>query len=120
MIAVVQRVTEARVDVEHVTVGQIRGGLLVFVGVAKGDTDEDVALLIPEGVAHGFQALADGSALLYQHGAPYTPACEDGVRHDDPALRSGMLSCHQHQRPRLSEDSRRVVDVRDVPEGDRR
>jgi D-aminoacyl-tRNA deacylase len=45
VIACVQRVSEARVDVEQVTVGSIRGGLLVLVGVAKGDTDEDAVLL---------------------------------------------------------------------------
>ncbi|MEO7335898.1 MAG: dTDP-4-dehydrorhamnose 3,5-epimerase family protein [Caldimonas sp.] len=43
-------------------------------------------LLIPPGCAHGFQALVDDCELLYQHSAPYTPECEGGVRHDDPAL----------------------------------
>ena len=43
-------------------------------------------LLIPPGCAHGFQTLADDSELLYQHSAPYAPAHEDGVRHDDPRL----------------------------------
>lgn len=44
------------------------------------------ALLIPPGCAHGFQALEDGARLLYQHTAAWAPACEDGVRHDDPAI----------------------------------
>ncbi|WP_431821040.1 dTDP-4-dehydrorhamnose 3,5-epimerase [Burkholderia sp. F1] len=43
-------------------------------------------LVIPEGCAHGFQALAPDSELLYQHTAHYTPEAEGGVRHDDPAL----------------------------------
>ena len=43
-------------------------------------------VLVPPGCAHGFQALADDCELLYQHTAPYTPACEDGVAHDDPRL----------------------------------
>ena len=43
-------------------------------------------VLIPPGCAHGFQALADGCELLYQHSAAYAPNCEDGVRHDDPRL----------------------------------
>lgn len=43
-------------------------------------------VFIPEGCAHGFQALSDGAQLLYQHTAPYTPACEAGLRHDDPEL----------------------------------
>jgi dTDP-4-dehydrorhamnose 3,5-epimerase len=43
-------------------------------------------LLIPPGCAHGFQTLADDCELLYGHSAAYAPACEDGVRHDDPRL----------------------------------
>ena len=38
MIAVVQRVGEARVDVAGETVGKIPGGLLILAGVRKGDT----------------------------------------------------------------------------------
>ena len=44
------------------------------------------ALLIPPGVAHGMQALEDGSTLLYHHSAPFDPALERGARPDDPAL----------------------------------
>lgn len=44
------------------------------------------AVFIPEGVAHGFQALSDEAWLLYMHTAPWTPACEAGLRHDDPRL----------------------------------
>ena len=43
-------------------------------------------LVIPEGCAHGFQALAPDSELLYLHTAHYTPIAESGFRHDDPAL----------------------------------
>ena len=45
MRAVVQRVAEASVVVEEKTVGQIGAGLLVYVGVACEDTDEDAVLL---------------------------------------------------------------------------
>lgn len=41
------------------------------------------SLLIPEGFAHGFQALEDDCELLYFHSAPYDPAAERGVRADD-------------------------------------
>lgn len=41
-------------------------------------------LLIPPGVAHGFQALVDDSQLLYLHTQDYQPALEAGVRVDDP------------------------------------
>ena len=41
MRAVVQRVSKAKVIVEEKTVGAIKRGLLVFVGVGKDDTEED-------------------------------------------------------------------------------
>ena len=41
MKAVIQRVTRASVHVEGKTVGQIESGLLVLVGVAKGDGETD-------------------------------------------------------------------------------
>lgn len=43
-------------------------------------------LIIPEGCAHGFQALEPDSELLYLHTAYYTPDVEGGVAFDDPAL----------------------------------
>lgn len=43
-------------------------------------------LVIPEGCAHGFQALEAESELLYLHTAPYVAAAEGGVAHDDPLL----------------------------------
>lgn len=48
--------------------------------------DEAQMLVIPEGFAHGFQALEAESELLYLHTAFYHPASEGGVRHDDPRL----------------------------------
>lgn len=48
--------------------------------------DEPREIFIPEGFAHGFQALSDDVKVLYFHTAPWTPACEGGVRHDDPRL----------------------------------
>lgn len=48
--------------------------------------DNGRMLAIPEGFAHGFQALAPDSELLYLHTAPYTLAAESGLRHDDPRL----------------------------------
>jgi dTDP-4-dehydrorhamnose 3,5-epimerase len=43
-------------------------------------------LIIPEGCAHGFQALEPHSELLYLHTSPYVPAAEIGVRFDDARL----------------------------------
>ena len=48
--------------------------------------DEPREVFIPEGFAHGFQALADDVQLLYFHTARWTQGCEGGVRHDDPRL----------------------------------
>jgi len=48
--------------------------------------ENDWAVFIPEGFAHGFQTLTDEAHLLYMHTAPWTPACEGGLRHDDPRL----------------------------------
>jgi dTDP-4-dehydrorhamnose 3,5-epimerase len=43
-------------------------------------------LVIPEGCAHGFQALETESELLYLHTAFYDRDAEGGVRVDDPRL----------------------------------
>jgi dTDP-4-dehydrorhamnose 3,5-epimerase len=51
------------------------------------DQDNEREVFIPEGFAHGFQALTDEVELLYQHTAPYTPQCEGGIRFDDPELK---------------------------------
>lgn len=45
MIAVLQRVSRASVRVEERVTGQIQLGLLVFLGVEKGDTDQDAEYL---------------------------------------------------------------------------
>lgn len=37
------------------------------------------ALLIPEGVAHGFQTLCDDVEMLYCHSAAYAPEFESGI-----------------------------------------
>jgi len=43
-------------------------------------------MVIPEGFAHGFQALEPESELLYLHTAFYAPREERGLRHDDPRI----------------------------------
>jgi dTDP-4-dehydrorhamnose 3,5-epimerase len=44
-------------------------------------------LYVPEGFAHGFQTLADGTEVFYQMSSPYVPGSARGVRWDDPAFR---------------------------------
>jgi dTDP-4-dehydrorhamnose 3,5-epimerase len=45
-----------------------------------------LAMLIPHGCAHGFQALSDDAELLYCHSAPYAPQAQGGVFPGDPRL----------------------------------
>jgi dTDP-4-dehydrorhamnose 3,5-epimerase len=50
-------------------------------------TEENgLAVLIPEGLAHGFQTLRDGTALSYQISAFHRPEAARGIRWDDPAF----------------------------------
>jgi dTDP-4-dehydrorhamnose 3,5-epimerase len=44
------------------------------------------SLLIPEGFAHGFQALTADCELVYVHTAPYAPQAEGAVSAADPRL----------------------------------
>jgi dTDP-4-dehydrorhamnose 3,5-epimerase len=41
---------------------------------------------VPEGCAHGFQTLTDGTEVFYQISTFHDPASERGVRWDDPAF----------------------------------
>ena len=45
------------------------------------------AIYIPEGCAHGFQALADATEVLYQMSEFFHPEHARGVRWDDPAFK---------------------------------
>jgi dTDP-4-dehydrorhamnose 3,5-epimerase len=42
------------------------------------------ALFVPKGVAHGYQALTDGSIVMYLVDSAYSPGHEKGLRYDDP------------------------------------
>jgi dTDP-4-dehydrorhamnose 3,5-epimerase len=43
-------------------------------------------VLIPTGLAHGYQTLTDDAEMLYFVSAPYSPPHERGVRWNDPAF----------------------------------
>ncbi|MBV9250251.1 MAG: dTDP-4-dehydrorhamnose 3,5-epimerase family protein [Acetobacteraceae bacterium] len=48
--------------------------------------ENDLALYIPKGCAHGFQSLKDNSEILYHMDTPYNPFASDGFRYDDPTI----------------------------------
>jgi len=48
--------------------------------------DNRAMLFIPEGVAHGFQTLADDTEVSYQMSRYFAPESSRGVRWDDPAF----------------------------------
>lgn len=50
------------------------------------DEGEDRSLLLPAGVAHGFQTLTDDTEILYLIAAPYRAELARGIRYDDPSL----------------------------------
>lgn len=66
--------------------------------------------IIPEGFAHGFQALEADSALLYLHTAAYAPGAEGGLHPLDPRLKIAWprpvegLSDRDAHHPALAED----------------
>lgn len=43
-------------------------------------------IVIPEGCAHGFQALQNNSSLIYFHTNFYNQKCERGIRYDEPLV----------------------------------
>lgn len=48
--------------------------------------DNQRSFLIPEGFAHGFQALTDECELIYLHSAAHEPAAEGALNARDPRL----------------------------------
>ena len=62
MRAVVQRVCSASVTVDGRIVGSIERGLLVYVGVGRGDTDADVAYIVDK-ILH-LRLFSDGDGKM--------------------------------------------------------
>lgn len=48
--------------------------------------DNKKMILIPDGFAHGFQALSNNCELIYHHTNFYTPDAEGGIRYNDPLI----------------------------------
>lgn len=53
---------------------------------AELSQDNGLAMYVPKGFAHGYQALTDGASVFYFVSAFYTPEAEGGLRFDDPRL----------------------------------
>jgi dTDP-4-dehydrorhamnose 3,5-epimerase len=72
--------------------------------------DDQTALLIPPGCAHGFQTLSNDVELLYVHSAAYAPAADVGLNPQDPRLCIPWplpvctMSDKDAQRPFLADD----------------
>lgn len=43
-------------------------------------------MILPEGVAHGFQTMENDTEMLYLHTEFFSPAHDSGVRYDDPRI----------------------------------
>lgn len=68
------------------------------------------SLLIPEGYAHGFQALTEDCELIYLHTAAYHPDAEGALNVADPSLNVAWplpiaeLSERDHSHPFISQE----------------
>ena len=77
--------------------------------------DNELEVFIPEGCAHGFQALTDDAQLLYQHTAAYAPQAEGGIAFDDPDLAiawplpATLVSERDRGHPRLRDIAQGVI-----------
>lgn len=58
---------------------------LAWYGVVLSEANHR-SLLVPEGFAHGFQALTDDCEILYLVTAPYAPEAEGGLLATDPRI----------------------------------
>ena len=58
---------------------------LRWIGVELSSESAD-ALFVPEGFAHGFVTLREGSDVFYQMSVPYAPGAERGLRWNDPRI----------------------------------
>ena len=66
----------------------LRAGSPTFLHWHGVELNEDgpMQFFIPEGFAHGFQALTDDVQLLYLHTAAWNRQYEGALRHDDSVL----------------------------------
>jgi dTDP-4-dehydrorhamnose 3,5-epimerase len=95
----------------------VRGGSAGFLTSAGAElsAENDTALLIPPGFAHGFQTLCDDVELLYFHSESHVPEAEGGLHPLDPRLAIHwpevvtMMSDRDGSRPLLTTDFEGVI-----------
>ncbi len=58
---------------------------LQYFGVELSASNKKM-IYIPEGFAHGFQALTINCELIYHHSQFYTPGVEGGIKFNDPSI----------------------------------
>jgi dTDP-4-dehydrorhamnose 3,5-epimerase len=86
----------------------LRAGSSTFLQWEAIELDESTMFYIPEGCAHGFQALSDEVHLVYLHSRFFQPEAERGLRFDDPAvgiewpLPIGLMSDRDRSFPALT------------------
>ena len=64
MIALIQRVTEAKVVVNNKNIGEIQQGILAFIGIEKNDHDESVSRLVDKILSYRVFADEEGKMNL--------------------------------------------------------
>lgn len=64
MIALIQRVSEAKVVVKNINIGEIKQGVLAFIGVEKNDSEAEVARLLDKMLSYRIFADADDKMNL--------------------------------------------------------
>lgn len=66
----------------------MRGGSPTFVQWYGAELSEKNGsmMYVPEGFAHGYQALTAGGTVFYMVSAFHAPGAEAGVRYDDPSI----------------------------------
>jgi dTDP-4-dehydrorhamnose 3,5-epimerase len=95
----------------------LRQGSPTFLGwtAVELNPKSKLALVIPEGCAHGFQVLQEDSELLYLHTEFYAPDTEEAVRFDEPRvgvdwpLPPSDLSARDLNHPYLTKDFKGIV-----------